>query len=73
MLHRQRALYALPIWLGNRILLALVSINDVQNLKLVAFYKITLSTSFVWYEDKKAVQVNMQKASHRCAACAQNN
>jgi hypothetical protein len=47
----------LPIWFGNRFLLALVFISVVQTQKFIAFYKVVLSTSFVLYENTKAVQV----------------
>jgi len=63
MLHRQRALYVLLVGLGNRVLLAFVFMSVVRTWKLTAFYKVALSTSFVWYENKKAVQVNFQKES----------
>jgi uncharacterized protein YqhQ len=71
MLHRQRPLYVLPIWLRNCFLLALFFMSVMQTLKLVAFYKVALFTSIVWYENNKAVVVKNQKESRLCAACAQ--
>ena len=61
MLHRQRARYALPIWLGNFIKWLSLFMNDVQNYKLAAFYKIALLISFVWNESIKRCKLITKK------------
>ena len=60
MLHRQRALYVLLAWLGNRSLLALRFIYIVQFSILVGFYKLR-SQQVLFCTRKKAVQVKFQK------------
>jgi hypothetical protein len=72
MLHRQRSLYVLLARLGNRVLLALNFIYIVQISILVAFSKLCCQ-QVLFCTRIKAVQVNLQKESRRCAACAQKN
>jgi len=72
MLHRQRALFALPIWFGSSVLLALSIIYIVQIASLIAFNKLSCQ-SVLFSTNKKTVQANFQKASRECVSCAQQH
>ena len=60
MLHRQRALYVLPIWFGNRVLLALIIFTLYKFQLLLLLIGLAVKKYF-WYEDKKRYRLISKK------------